>query len=323
MAIIEVEGLTKVYEKRIRAVDGVSFTIEEGEVFGLLGPNGAGKTTLLHMLATLLEPTGGTARVNGHDIRKEPAKVRASIGIVFQDPSSDDLLTGYENLMLHAMMFGVPRVEWRQRIRKALELVELTDRAHDRVRKYSGGMRRRLELARGLLHKPRVLFLDEPTLGLDPQSRERVWEYIQKLVEEEGISVIITTHYMEEADHLCDRVAIIDFGKIAVMDSPAALKQEIGERILLMGVGGTYPDLDSMTFVQRVERADDRVELWVDDASKRLKPLLEAFPAFEKVEIRPPTLNDVFLKYTGREMREGGAAEGGFFERAMARRARR
>ncbi|NOZ76448.1 MAG: ATP-binding cassette domain-containing protein [Euryarchaeota archaeon] len=322
MAVIEVEGLTKVYEKKIRAVDGVSFAIEEGEVFGLLGPNGAGKTTLLHMLATLLEPTGGTARVNGHDIRKEPAKVRASIGIVFQDPSSDDLLTGYENLMLHAMMFGVPRAEWKGRIRKALELVELTDRANDRVRKYSGGMRRRLELARGLLHKPRVLFLDEPTLGLDPQSRERVWEYIQKLVEEEGITVIITTHYMEEADHLCDRVAIIDFGRIAVMDSPAALKQEIGERILLKGVGGAYPDLDSMAFLQRVERDGDRVELWVDDASKRLKPILEAFPSFEKVEIRPPTLNDVFLKYTGREIREG-SAEGGFFERALARRARR
>jgi ABC-2 type transport system ATP-binding protein len=323
MAIVEVRNLTKVYEKHIRAVDHVEFEIEEGEVFGLLGPNGAGKTTLLHMLATLLDPTEGTARVNGYDIITDPDKVRKSIGIVFQDPSSDDLLTGYENLMLHAMMFGVPRQEWGRRIDAALELVDLKPRAHDRVRTYSGGMRRRLELARGLLHSPRVMFLDEPTLGLDPQSREHIWDYIQGLVEEEGITVILTTHYMEEADHLCDRVAIIDFGKIAVMDRPSALKREIGERILLRGVKDPFPDLDAMPYVTGFKKEDDRVELCVDDASKRLKPILEAFPEFEKVEIRLPTLNDVFIKYTGRQIREGGAAEGGFFERAMARRARR
>ncbi|MBU2559776.1 ATP-binding cassette domain-containing protein [archaeon] len=321
--IVEVKGLTKVYDKEVKAVDQVNFSIKEGEVFGLLGPNGAGKTTLLHMLATIIEPTEGTATVNGFDILKEPGRVRGSIGIVFQDPSSDDMLTGYENLMLHAMMFGVPRSEWGERINNALKLVELTPRANDRVKKYSGGMRRRLELARGLLHEPKVLFLDEPTLGLDPQSRERVWEYIQSLVKEKGISVIITTHYMEEADHLCDRVAIIDSGRIAVMDKPSTLKHEIGERILLKGVGDSIPDLDALSFIKKYEKYDDAVELCVDDASKRLKAVLEAFPSFEKVEIRLPTLNDVFLKYTGREIREGDAAEGGFMERIMTKRKNR
>jgi ABC-2 type transport system ATP-binding protein len=321
--IVEVNDLTKIYDGQIKAVDHVSFSIEEGEVFGLLGPNGAGKTTLLHMLATIVEPTEGTATVNGFDILKKPERVRESIGIVFQDPSSDDMLTGYENLMLHAMMFGVPRKEWGERIANALKLVELSGRANDRVRKYSGGMRRRLELARGLLHEPKVLFLDEPTLGLDPQSREHIWEYIRGLVEEKGTSVIITTHYMEEADHLCDRVAIIDFGRIVVMDDPSILKHEIGDRILLKGVGGPLPELNAMSFVKKYERADDWVELCVDDASRRLKAVLETFPSFEKVEIRLPTLNDVFLKYTGREIREGEAAEGGFMERIMTKRKRR
>jgi ABC-2 type transport system ATP-binding protein len=275
------------------------------------------------MLATIVEPTEGTATVNGFDILKKPERVRESIGIVFQDPSSDDMLTGYENLMLHAMMFGVPRKEWGERIANALKLVELSGRANDRVRKYSGGMRRRLELARGLLHEPKVLFLDEPTLGLDPQSREHIWEYIRGLVEENGTSVIITTHYMEEADHLCDRVAIIDFGRIVVMDDPSILKHEIGDRILLKGVGGPLPELNAMSFVKKYERADDWVELCVDDASRRLKAVLETFPSFEKVEIRLPTLNDVFLKYTGREIREGEAAEGGFMERIMTKRKRR
>lgn len=321
--IVEVNDLTKIYDGQIKAVDHVSFSIEDGEVFGLLGPNGAGKTTLLHMLATIVQPTEGTATVNGFDILREPDRVRGSIGIVFQDPSSDDLLTGYENLMLHAMMFGVPRKEWGERIENALKLVELTGRANDRVRKYSGGMRRRLELARGLLHEPKVLFLDEPTLGLDPQSRERIWEYIQGLVEEKGITVIITTHYMEEADRLCDRVAIIDFGRIVVMDDPSTLKHEIGDRILLKGMGDPLPELNAMPFVKKYERADDWVELCVDDASRRLKVVLETFPSFEKVEIRPPTLNDVFLKYTGREIREGEAAEGGYIERIMTKRKRR
>src|SRR3972149_2093892 len=185
--IIEVRNLKKIYEKKIKAVDGISFSVKEGEVFGLLGPNGAGKTTTLSILATLLKPTGGKAFVNGFDVLKNSHDVRKSIGIVFQDPSSDDILTGKENLYLHALMYGVPRNEINKRIDESLELVGLKNRQNDRVKKYSGGMRRRLELARGLLHKPKILFLDEPTLGLGPQAREGMWDYIQKLAREENM----------------------------------------------------------------------------------------------------------------------------------------
>ena len=226
---VETEGLTKQYGDLL-AVDSLNLCIDEGEIFGLLGPNGAGKTTTLSMLATLVKPTAGTGRVNGFDILSQPADVRRSIGIVFQDPSSDDVLTGRENLYLHALMFGVPREERRKRIDYVLSLVDLQDRADDIVKKYSGGMRRRLELARGLLHNPRILFLDEPTLGLDPQTREHIWAYIENLVKVEKVSVIITTHYMDEADRLCNRVAIIDHGKVSALDSPKELKSESGRR---------------------------------------------------------------------------------------------
>lgn len=246
----------------MKAVDGISFKVDQGEVFGLLGPNGAGKTTTLLILATLLKPTSGTSKVNGYDVLKNPHEVRKSIGIVFQDPSSDDILTGRENLYLHAMMYGVPRDEINKRIDDSLELVGLRERQHDIVKKYSGGMRRRLELARGLLHKPKILFLDEPTLGLDPQAREVMWKYIQTLAEQEKMTVIITTHYMEEADKLCDRVAIIDSGKIVVLDTPEKLKRKIRG-----------------------------------------------------------SLNDVFIHYTGRDIREE-SAEGGWFERTTRLRAR-
>ena len=218
------------------AVDSLNLSIEEGEIFGLLGPNGAGKTTTLSMLATLLKPTSGTGRVNGYDILSHPADVRRSIGIVFQDPSSDDVLTGRENLYLHALMFGVPKGERRKRMDYVLSLVDLQDRANDVVKKYSGGMRRRLELARGLLHNPRILFLDEPTLGLDPQTREHIWAYIENLVKSEKVTVIITTHYMDEADRLCNRVAIIDHGQVSALDSPRALKSKVGGEIIKLRV---------------------------------------------------------------------------------------
>src|ERR687893_3014100 len=229
--MIRIRGLTKKYGSHI-AVDNLTLDINENEVFGLLGSNGAGKTTTIHMLATLLKPSSGSATVNGYDIVSQPSRVRSSIGIVFQAPSSDDMLTGYENLQLHSMLYSVPRNIRKQRIEEVLNLVGLTERMHDQVKTYSGGMRRRLEIARGLLHKPKVMFLDEPTLGLDPASRETMWKYIQRLVKEERMTVILTTHYMEEADILCDRIGIIDKGRIVALDTPKGLKAGLGGDVI-------------------------------------------------------------------------------------------
>jgi len=264
--IIKTEGITKAF-KNLVAVDHIDVSIDEGEIFGLLGPNGAGKTTLLSMLATLLRPTEGTAKVNGYDILKQPGSVRKSIGMVFQAPSSDDLLTGWENLYLHALMFGVPADERRKRIDEVLTLVDLKDRAKDMVKTYSGGMRRRLELARGLLHKPKILLLDEPTLGLDPQTREHIWEYIENLAREEKVTILITTHYMEEADALCDRVAVIDHGKIIALDSPSNLKMQIGKSMIKAKV--KEPQLEkirALPYVSKAEVKDGDVTIVLSEA---------------------------------------------------------
>ena len=311
---VETEGLTKRFGDLV-AVDSLNLSIEEGEIFGLLGPNGAGKTTTLSMLATLLKPTSGTARVNGFDIIIHPADVRRSIGIVFQDPSSDDVLTGRENLYLHALMFGVPRDERRKRIDYVLNLVDLQDRANDVVKKYSGGMRRRLELARGLLHNPRILFLDEPTLGLDPQTREHIWAYIENLVKSEKVTVIITTHYMDEADRLCNRVAIIDHGQVSALDSPKALKSKVGGEIIKLRVlSPNIERLKSLDYVLSIDQSGSTLRLTVKDASVHLQEILGMVGAVDSVEVRTATLNDVFLHYTGREIREE-SGEGGMFER--------
>ncbi len=319
MPIIETHGLTKRYDA-LTAVDGLSLSVDEGEIFGLLGPNGAGKTTTLLMLTTLLRPTAGTASINGFDVVRDPAQVRRSIGIVFQDPSSDDILTGYENLKVHGMLYHVPPVLRERRIAEVLDLVELTPRKDDLVKKYSGGMRRRLELARGLMHDPRVLFLDEPTLGLDPQSRERLWQYIEDLARTKRITVVITTHYMEEVDRLCDRMAIIDAGRIRALDTPSALKRVIGGDIVKLRVPG--PDvaaLERLAFVQQVERHGHELALTVTNASEHLPELLRAAGTVDAVEVRSPTLDDVFLHFTGRAIREG-SAEGGWAERMMHHR---
>jgi ABC-2 type transport system ATP-binding protein len=311
---VETEGLTKRFGDLV-AVDSLNLSIEEGEIFGLLGPNGAGKTTTLSMLATLLKPTSGTARVNGFDIIIHPADVRRSIGIVFQDPSSDDVLTGRENLYLHALMFGVPRDERRKRIDYVLNLVDLQDRANDVVKKYSGGMRRRLELARGLLHNPRILFLDEPTLGLDPQTREHIWAYIENLVKSEKVTVIITTHYMDEADRLCNRVAIIDHGQVSALDSPKALKSKVGGEIIKLRVlSPNIERLKGLDYVLSIDQSGSTLRLTVKDASVHLQEILGMVGAVDSVEVRTATLNDVFLHYTGREIREE-SGEGGMFER--------
>ncbi len=299
-------------------MDNLSLDICNNEVFGLLGQNGAGKTTIIHMLATLLKPTAGSATVNGFDIVKEPAKVRASIGIVFQAPSSDDMLTGYENLKLHSLLYNVPRKIREKRISDVLELVDLTERQHDQVKKYSGGMRRRLEIARGILHKPKILFLDEPTLGLDPRSRESMWKYIRKLVQEEKITIILTTHYMEEADFLCDRIGILDRGKIIALDTPSQLKEIVsGNDIIKLRLEKKDEDIDTLlkdlSFIHRISTdVDGSVILLVENASQNLPKILKKVNA-ESVEFSNRNLNDVFIHFTAQETKE--QPEGGFMEK--------
>lgn len=311
--MIKIQNLTKQYE-RLTAVDNLNLEIDKNEVFGLLGPNGAGKTTVIHMLATLLKPTSGTAIINGYDITTNPGKVRSSIGIVFQAPSSDDMLTGYENLKVHAFLYSIRPSEREHRIQSVLELVGLADRQHDQIKKYSGGMRRRLEIARGLLHKPKVMFLDEPTLGLDPSSRETMWKYIQRLIKEEEMTIILTTHYMEEADHLCDRIGIIDQGRIIALDTPNNLKKSIGGDIVKIKTK-TKPDLpvlEKLDYVTKIDFVDENLIMYVTNAGKNLPDILKHVDA-EHVEFRSPTLNDVFLKLASKSISESG--EGGFMER--------
>jgi ABC-2 type transport system ATP-binding protein len=322
MHIIETKNLTKKYNE-LKAVDNLNLKIDEGEIFGLLGPNGAGKTTTLLMLTTLKKPTSGTAKVNKFDVLKQPDKVRKSIGIVFQDPSSDDILTGYENLKLHGWLYDMPDDLRERRIKEVLELVDLTDRKNDLVKKYSGGMRRRLEIARGLMHHPKVLFLDEPTLGLDPQSRDHIWNYIEKLSKQEKITIIITTHYMDEADKLCNRLAIIDRGKIVVLGSPKKLKKDLGGDIIqLKAKNLNIEALKKLKYVKKVEKCDDEICLTVKDANKHLQEILKVVGKVESVEIRSPTLDDVFLHYTGRAIRDN-TPEGGWAERVMHMRSGR
>jgi ABC-2 type transport system ATP-binding protein len=243
--------------------------------------------------------------VNDFDVCKEPAKVRNSIGMVFQDPSSDELLTGYENLKLHALMYDVPLKDINRKIDDVLTLVDLKERKKDIVKKYSGGMRRRMEIARGLLHQPEILFLDEPTLGLDPQTRERIWEYIETLARNMNMTIILTTHYMEEAEKLCDRIAIIDHGKIIKLDSPENLKKALkGDTVSIKGRNLFIHRLKKLAFVRKIIRSDGSVQLTVENAAKNLPRLLQAAGEVDYVEVHSPDLNDVFLHYTGKEIRE-------------------
>ncbi|MEM4729376.1 MAG: ATP-binding cassette domain-containing protein [Thermoplasmata archaeon] len=315
MAIIEARGLTRTFG-RIRAVDALDLNIERGEIFGLLGPNGAGKTTTIGMLCTIIKPTSGTASVAGHDIVRDPAGVRRKVGIVFQDPTLDTVLTGRENLELHGMLYGIPREVRRRRIQELLELVDLVDRADDVTRTYSGGMRRRLELARGLLHRPAVLFLDEPTLGLDPQTRARTWEYIKKMAEAEKTTVVLTTHYMEEAEQVCDRIGIIDRGRIIALGKPSELRDALGGYMVVLKVRDPpIEKIKSLPYVSDVRLNDGLVEISMSEAHLHLPDLLSKVPGVECVETRVPTLNDVFIKLTGRDIRdESGEDSGGWVE---------
>jgi ABC-2 type transport system ATP-binding protein len=314
---VETKELVKRYEN-VEAVKGINLEIEEGELFGLLGPNGAGKTTTISMLCTIVRPTSGSARIYGHDVKREPGIVRGLIGIVFQDPSLDDNLTGRENLDFHGQLYKVPRGEIGERITGVLELVELSDKADTIVKKYSGGMKRRLEIARGLLHHPKVLFLDEPTLGLDPQTRRHIWEYIEKLNREQRITMILTTHYMDEADKLCDRIAIIDHGTIVAIDTPDNLRHDVGGDVVIMTVpeGGDMlkMKLEKLEVVKSAQLIDGVLRLSVDKGETVIPIFMdaarEAGITVSSISLQEPTLEDIFIMYTGREIRAQEAPGG-------------
>jgi len=316
MDAIRVDGLVKTFDG-FTAVDGVSFAVAEGELFGLLGPNGAGKTTTINMLSTLLRPTAGGATVAGFDVVRDRDAVRRSIGIVFQEPALDGRLTGLENLEFHTMMYGLAKAERRSRIDEVLALVELTDKASTLVDKYSGGMKRRLEIARGLTHRPKVLFLDEPTLGLDAQTRRHIWDYVHKLNREAGVTIILTTHYMEEADFLCARVAIMDHGAFAAIDAPDRLKDLLGGDVVsleLEGDAAAFVDrLAGVDWVKRSKRHDGTLSLTMERGERRIPELVmlaqQSGAAVICVNLRKPSLEDVFLHFTGRTIREQEASQ--------------
>jgi len=292
------------------AVDHISFNVESGEIFALLGPNGAGKTTAIKILTTLLKPTSGTAKVAGFDVSKDKDSVRKSIGIVFQEPSLDWRLTGRENLDFHARIYGIGRKERERRIEEVLKLVELEDKADVVVDKYSGGMKRSLELARGFIHHPKVLFLDEPTLGLDTHTRRRIWDYIRVLNDSEGVTIVLTTHHMEEADYLCARVGIMDRGKIIALDTPTNLKDLIGSDLvsLEMDTEGNTEVFKKLDFVTEFREYNDFVTLKMERGDLRIPAIMEVARKsgieIRSVNLRKPSLEDVFLHITGRRIRE-------------------
>lgn len=306
------DNLVKVYDGKIRAVNGVSFRVQEGELFGFLGPNGAGKTTTVQMLTANLRPTEGVGTTAGLDVARESAAVKRRIGLVFQESTADGDLTGRENMELQAALYSVPSAEARERIDGLLQRMQIGDAADRAVKTYSGGMRRRLELAVGIVHAPKILFLDEPTLGLDPQGRAGFWRYIQELRKELGLTVFLTTHYLDEADNLCDRLAIIDHGKIVAMGTPAQLKDNLGGDVVSLRIKETSTDLTAV-----FKAVPGAMGVQLQDGSYRVKcgngesmvPLLVQAAVGAKVTVtgvslKRPSLDEVFLEYTGREFRE-------------------
>lgn len=322
--IIEAQNLTKSYKKALKAVDDISFSVEEGEVFGFLGPNGAGKTTTIRMLTTLSSITSGTATVTGYEVTGNPSAVRRSIGIVPQELTADDELKGIENLLLTAKLHHVPNNSAKKNAQKLLSLLELEDAASRLVKTYSGGMRRRLQLAMGLIHSPKLLFLDEPTLGLDIQTRQKMWTYIQQLNRENDVTVFVTTHYLEEADFLCNRIAIIDGGVIKQSGKPSQLKEKLGGNILKIEVNGeaeltafikAIPGVSDLTkngsnYSIKLTRIEKALPLIVDGLTKKDLKIID-------IELVKPTLDQVFLQITGSSMRNGVTNGGSFSQKAQ------
>ncbi len=312
MGAIEVKDISKRFGD-FTAVDAVRFDVEHGEIFGLLGPNGAGKSTLIRMLTTLIEPSAGTAVVNGFDILKAPDGVRKSIGVIPQAMTSDLDLSAEENMLIYAKLYGVPRQRRKTAIRELLQAVELEAWADRPVKNLSGGMRRRLEIARGLVHQPKIFFLDEPTTGLDPVSRVSVWEMLSRLKKERDLTVLLTTHYMDEADKLCDRIAIVDHGKLVALDSPLKLKASIpGENILEVSFSGApegwVHTLESLPGVENVKTQDHIFRIGSSNGPLTTTSLVEAARAarltIQSLSVQSTTLDDVFMHYTGRQLRD-------------------
>jgi ABC-2 type transport system ATP-binding protein len=329
--IIDVKDLTKVFNGKLTAVDGVTFQVKEREIFGFLGPNGAGKTTTINMLTTLLRPTSGSASVCGHDIHSQPNDVRASVGIVPQEYTADEDMTGIENIVFCGDLYGVPRRVSTERAQELLDLVGLSDAANRKVTTYSGGMRRRLEVACGLINHPRLLFLDEPTLGLDVQTRTAVWEYIKKLKEDYGMTLFMTTHYLEEADGVCDRIAIIDHGKIVKMGTPTELKTSLGGDIIELGVKESTEDLTSLiqqtAAVKEVRRVNSDYRIKAALGEEAAPMIIEMIRAkgyhVTKIMVTKPTMDQVYLEYTGRTIRDAEADRAEMMrQRATIRRSR-
>jgi len=334
-SIIKTETLTKIFSGNIKAVDNVSFEVEEEEIYGFLGPNGSGKTTTILMLITLLKPTSGRATVCGFDITKEQAKVRSCIGYVSQDTAVDENLTGRENLLLQGRFYHLPKEVLEKRIDEVLEMVDLTDRANSLVSTYSGGMRKRLDIAEGLIHRPRVLFVDEPTLGLDIQTRLKIWEYIQRLREEAHMTIFLTTHYMDEADKLCDRIGIIDYGQIKVVGEPNELKSQIGGDIITLRftnetnsyANQALAEIKKLAAIENIVPTKESFSVVAKDGETTVPKIFEVAgkvgATIESISLKRPTLDDVFMAHTGRELREEtGSKEDLMRERIRMRRVR-
>ena len=330
MNAISVENLSKIFDKKIVAIDDVNFKVKTGEIFGFLGPNGAGKTTTIKVLTTLLRPTKGKVNVAGFDVIKEPDAVRSSIGIVPQSLTLDDDLKGITNLLLSAKLYHVPDKLAKERAEQLIDMVNLKDAIDRKVETYSGGMRKRLELIVGLIHEPKILFLDEPTLGLDIQTRSVIWEYLKNLNKEKRLTIFITTHYLEEADYFCDRIGIIDKGKIMVVDSPSRLKDELGGDIINIKINGEYSEiiesLKQLNYVKKIDIVDQNLRIKVEKGENVLPTILEFINSkgivVTSVSLAKASLDQVFLKYTGKSLRDAESDKADRFKMYFTRRSR-
>ena len=310
---IETKSLTKSFGDLV-AVNDISFSVEKGEIFGFLGPNGAGKSTTMMIFTTLLKPTNGNALVGGFDVLKNPKQVRENIGFVQQETTVDEYLSGRENLLLQAKLNHIPKNEINQRIDEVLDLIELSDKQDEAVVTYSGGMRKRLDIAGGLLHHPRVLFLDEPTVGLDIQTRRKIWQYIKKIHTQFDMTIFLTTHYMEEADSLCDRIGIIDHGKIQVIDTPKNMKNDLGNEIvsLVIESNSNYDsfllELKKIEFIKKINEDDSKLTLFTSNGTEVIPKIFQISSELgikiKSISLTQPTLDDVFISYTGHEIRD-------------------